>query len=56
MDGLFAKRALAADELCSWYTGLRCSHEEVDGRDWSLNEATITLDQDTVLDVPPASG
>ncbi|CAE7538316.1 setd7 [Symbiodinium sp. CCMP2592] len=27
MEGLFAKRPLRAGELCSWYNGLRCSHE-----------------------------
>eukprot|EP00434_Breviolum_minutum_P015395 symbB.v1.2.013565.t1/scaffold963.1/size148485/5 len=52
MDGLFARRKLEAGELCSWYNGLRCTHEEVDGREWRLNDATITLDAETVLDVP----
>jgi histone-lysine N-methyltransferase SETD7 len=33
-------------------TGVRLSHEEVDGRDWELNSNTISLDEDTVLDVP----
>lgn len=27
MDGLFARRNLEAGELCSWYNGLRCTHE-----------------------------
>eukprot|EP00439_Symbiodinium_sp_Y106_P012257 s406_g1.t2 len=52
MEGLFAKRPLRAGELCSWYNGLRCSHEEVNERDWCLNGMTIALDNDTVLDVP----
>ncbi|CAE7892516.1 SETD7, partial [Symbiodinium microadriaticum] len=52
MEGLFAKGPLRAGELCSWYNGLRCSHEEVNERDWCLNGMTITLDNETVLDVP----
>ncbi|CAJ1346337.1 unnamed protein product [Effrenium voratum] len=52
MDGLFARRAIESGELCSWYNGLRCSHEEVDGRECGLNDATITLDEEAVLDVP----
>lgn len=54
MDGLFARRSLKAGELCSWYNGLRCTHEEVDARDWRWNDATMTLDAETVLDVPAA--
>ena len=28
------------------------THDVVDGRDWKLNSNTISLDEDTVLDVP----
>lgn len=52
MQGLFARSRIPAGELCSWYNGVRCTHEEVDDRDWALNQATITLDAETVLDVP----
>ena len=34
--------------------GVRLSHDVVDGRDWVHNSNTITLDDDTVLDVPVA--
>jgi histone-lysine N-methyltransferase SETD7 len=32
--------------------GVRLTHDVVDGRDWKLNSNTISLDEDTVLDVP----
>ena len=51
-EGLFAKVPLHKDEVVSFYNGIRLTHEEVDTRDWSLNGNTITLDEDTVLDVP----
>ena len=50
-EGLFARRALAAGELVSFYSGLRISHADVDARDWDLNDNTITLDDTTVIDV-----
>lgn len=51
-EGLFAKRDLDADTVASFYNGVRLSHEEVDGRDWSLNDNTISLDDEAVIDVP----
>lgn len=50
-EGLFACRALAAGELASFYSGVRLTHAEVDSRDWAANDNTITLDNDTVIDV-----
>ena len=35
----------------SFYNGLRVSHTAVDERDWDLNQNTITLDDDAVIDV-----
>jgi histone-lysine N-methyltransferase SETD7 len=32
--------------------GVRLTHEEVDSRSWAENSNTISLDEDTVLDVP----
>lgn len=52
-EGLFAKTNLSEGEVASFYNGLRLTHEEVDSRDWTLNSNTITLDDATVLDVPP---
>ena len=51
-EGLFAKTELEEGEVVSFYNGIRLSHEEVDGREWSLNGNTISLDDDCVLDVP----
>ena len=52
-EGLFAARAIAAGEVVCFYNGIRLTHEQVDGRDWALNDNTITLDDETVIDVPP---
>lgn len=52
-EGLFARRELGEGEVVSFYNGLRLSHTEVDEREWSLNCNTISLDDSTVLDVPP---
>ena len=51
-DGLFAKVDLEADEVASFYNGIRVSHGEVDSRDWSENGNTLSLDEDTVVDIP----
>ncbi|MES1908830.1 MAG: hypothetical protein MHM6MM_001692 [Cercozoa sp. M6MM] len=50
--GLFAKRPLEANEIASFYNGVRLTHQEVDERDWSLNGNTITLNNEIVIDVP----
>ena len=51
-EGLFAKVDLEEDEVVSFYNGVRLSHDEVDSRDWSANGNTLSLDEDTVIDVP----
>ena len=51
-EGLFAKVDLDQEEIASFYNGIRLSHDEVDSRDWSLNDNTLSLDEDTVIDVP----
>ena len=51
-EGLFAKVNLKEDEVASFYNGIRLSHDEVDSRDWLLNENTLSLDEDVVIDVP----
>ena len=53
-EGLFARRNVQAGEILAYYNGIRLTHEEVDGRDWTANGNCISLDEDTVLDVPPA--
>ena len=39
--------------MVSFYNGVRLTPAVVDSRDWALNSNTITLGDDTVLDVPP---
>lgn len=51
-EGLFAKCELDGDTVASFYNGVRLSHDEVDGRDWSMNSNTISLDEEVVIDVP----
>ena len=51
-EGLFAKTKLGEGEVVSFYNGTRLTHNEVDGREWSLNGNTISLNDDCVLDVP----
>uniref|UniRef100_V9KF86 Histone-lysine N-methyltransferase SETD7 n=1 Tax=Callorhinchus milii TaxID=7868 RepID=V9KF86_CALMI len=51
-EGLFAKVAAECDTVMAFYNGVRITHEEVDSRAWSLNGNTLSLDDDTVLDVP----
>ncbi|KAE8630306.1 hypothetical protein XENTR_v10000778 [Xenopus tropicalis] len=51
-EGLFAKVASAAQTVMSFYNGVRITHQEVDSREWALNGNTISLDDETVLDVP----
>lgn len=53
-QGLFAKVNLKEDQVVSFYNGIRLTHSEVDARPWSLNSNTISLDENTVLDVPPS--
>ena len=51
-DGLFAKVDCCVGEVVSFYNGIRLTHEEVDAREWALNGNTISLNAETVLDVP----
>ncbi|XP_068596444.1 histone-lysine N-methyltransferase SETD7 [Brachionichthys hirsutus] len=51
-QGLFAKVDVGADAVVAFYNGVRITHSEVDSRDWALNGNTISLDEDTVIDVP----
>ncbi|XP_051784499.1 histone-lysine N-methyltransferase SETD7 [Erpetoichthys calabaricus] len=51
-EGLFAKTSAESNTVLAFYNGIRITHHEVDCRDWSLNGNTISLDEETVLDVP----
>ncbi|KAM7111874.1 histone-lysine N-methyltransferase SETD7 [Ciconia maguari] len=51
-EGLFSKVAAEASTVMSFYNGVRITHQEVDSRDWALNGNTISLDDETVIDVP----
>ncbi|XP_075471127.1 histone-lysine N-methyltransferase SETD7 isoform X2 [Ascaphus truei] len=51
-EGLYAKTAVGPHTVMSFYNGVRITHQEVDDRDWALNGSTISLDDETVLDVP----
>ena len=53
-EGLFAKIRLSPHQLISFYNGIRLSHEIVNKRSWIENANTISLDENTVLDVPAA--
>lgn len=51
-EGLFTRRAVPAGQVLAYYNGVRLTHRIVDRRGWSANSNTISLDDDTVLDVP----
>ncbi|MBN3298336.1 SETD7 methyltransferase, partial [Amia calva] len=51
-EGLFAKIEAEPNTVMAFYNGVRITHQEVDSRDWSLNGNTISLDEDTVIDIP----
>nr|DBA28965.1 TPA: hypothetical protein GDO54_009242 [Pyxicephalus adspersus] len=51
-EGLYAKLTCGPNTVMSFYNGVRITHQEVDNRDWSLNGNTISLDEETVIDVP----
>lgn len=51
-EGLFAKIDLKPNIICSLYNGIRLTHDIVDNRDWKENSNTISIDEDTVIDVP----
>lgn len=52
-EGLFARRPLGQDEVACFYAGVRLGHDFVDARDWAENENTLSIDDETVIDVPP---
>eukprot|EP00112_Aurelia_sp_Birch-Aquarium-sp1_P009408 Seg2069.1 transcript_id=Seg2069.1/GoldUCD/mRNA.D3Y31 product="Histone-lysine N-methyltransferase SETD7" protein_id=Seg2069.1/GoldUCD/D3Y31 len=51
-EGLFAKVDMLEDEVMAFYNGVRLDHKLVDARDWTFNSNTISLDDNTVIDVP----
>ncbi|XP_052510836.1 histone-lysine N-methyltransferase SETD7 isoform X3 [Budorcas taxicolor] len=51
-EGLFSKVAAGPNTVMSFYNGVRITHQEVDSRDWALNGNTLSLDEETVIDVP----
>ncbi|XP_075055710.1 histone-lysine N-methyltransferase SETD7 isoform X1 [Mixophyes fleayi] len=51
-EGIYAKTVAGPHTVMSFYNGVRITHQEVDNRDWSLNGNTISLDDETVIDVP----
>lgn len=51
-QGLFSRTDADQDTVMAFYNGVRITHSEVDSRDWALNGNTISLDEDTVIDVP----
>ena len=48
---MFAKVDVAPGTVVSFYHGIHLSHSEVDLRGWELNQNTIALDDDIVIDV-----
>ena len=53
-EGLFAKRKLLKGQVCAFYNGVKIPLWEVNRRNWSLNENTISLRGGYwVIDVPP---
>ena len=51
-EGLFAKVDCCEGEVVSFYNGIRLTHSEVDAREWALNGNTISLNAETVIDIP----
>lgn len=51
-EGLFSSIDASEGEVMSFYNGIRLTHQIVDDRDWSFNDNTISLNQETVIDVP----
>ena len=51
-EGLFAKKAVPAGLLVSYYNGEYIDHKTVDARSWRYNSNTISLDDSVCLDVP----
>eukprot|EP00808_Paulinella_micropora_P006235 g73020.t1 len=51
-EGLFARCVLRRGDVCAWYNGIRITHTKVDRRPWKENHSTISLDANTVIDVP----
>ncbi|XP_061581924.1 histone-lysine N-methyltransferase SETD7 [Cololabis saira] len=51
-QGLFTRMDAEPGTIMAFYNGVRITHSEVDSRAWALNGNTISLDEDTVIDVP----
>lgn len=51
-EGLFARRAITDGEVVCFYSGVRCAHEDVDNRSWIENDNTLSVDAETVIDIP----
>ncbi|KAM9969642.1 hypothetical protein ACTFIR_001478 [Dictyostelium discoideum] len=52
-EGLFAKIFIPSGTIISFYNGVRLTHQLVNSRSWSENNNTISLNHETVIDVPP---
>eukprot|EP01132_Coremiostelium_polycephalum_P011387 gene11387-13945_t len=52
-QGLFASNDIPENRVISFYNGIKLTHKEVDDRNWELNSNTISLNLETVIDVPP---
>lgn len=51
-QGMFAKRKIPKDQLCSLYAGVLVPHYVVDRRRWEFNSNTIECDDKYSIDVP----
>jgi histone-lysine N-methyltransferase SETD7 len=51
-EGMFAKRVIKSDEIVAWYSGHKLPIALVDRRKWDLNSNTISVSDDTCIDVP----
>jgi len=51
-EGLFAKVKIYSKTVVSFYNGLRVNVTEVDRRPWELNNNTISLDDEIIIDIP----
>ena len=49
---MFVNEDVEEGVVVSFYSGVRVTHEEVDGRDWEENDNTLSLDSEIVIDVP----
>ena len=52
-EGLFMLHSASAGDVVAFYSGVRLTHDTVDGRSWDENANALSLDDDEVIDVPP---